>query len=191
MKICKECNIEKSFDNFYKEALSKDGYRAVCKVCRNIKIKESYVYSTYGVIDGKHQCTICTIILKVEEFPWRAKYLNSRRWICKSCTTIKRKQYGKRPYVWNKNKERYMMHQYGIDMKQYNIMFELQHGLCAICKMQETKLYNGQITLLAVDHDHKTNKVRGLLCHECNTGLGMFSDNIELLNNAILYLQNK
>jgi hypothetical protein len=40
-----------------------------------------------------------------------------------------------------------------------------------------------------VDHDHETNKIRGLLCSRCNTGLGLFFDNISNLENAILYLK--
>ena len=42
---------------------------------------------------------------------------------------------------------------------------------------------------LAVDHDHKTGKIRGLLCISCNVGLGHFQDDVELLRSAILYLQ--
>jgi hypothetical protein len=44
---------------------------------------------------------------------------------------------------------------------------------------------------LGVDHDHITGKVRGLLCNDCNLGIGHFKDNIEKLKLAIKYLEEK
>ena len=63
-------------------------------------------------------------------------------------------------------------------------MFDKQGGVCEICKQM---CPTGK--RLAVDHCHKTNNVRGLLCSECNTGLGKFRDNTELLLKAINYLE--
>ena len=63
-------------------------------------------------------------------------------------------------------------------------MLESQNGICAICGNLETI----QKSHLSVDHDHKTNKVRGLLCRECNRALGGFKDNRILLQSAINYL---
>ncbi len=48
---------------------------------------------------------------------------------------------------------------------------------------------NGKVSPLSVDHCHKTNVVRGLLCNECNSGLGKFKDNIDVMASAISYLQ--
>jgi hypothetical protein len=63
-------------------------------------------------------------------------------------------------------------------------MLQQQNGLCAICKKTET----GKTSNLCVDHCHKTGKVRGLLCNNCNKGLGLFKDNPEVLLNASAYL---
>lgn len=72
---------------------------------------------------------------------------------------------------------------YGITREQYDNLFEQQGGLCAICKQPETvKTGAGVIRRLAVDHDHDTGRVRGLLCYRCNTTLGQF----ELRAEAIL-----
>lgn len=70
---------------------------------------------------------------------------------------------------------------YGVTDTQYEAMFKEQGEVCAICK-KETK------DRLRVDHCHKTKAVRGLLCHNCNTGIGHFRDSVELLNTAIEYL---
>lgn len=67
-------------------------------------------------------------------------------------------------------------------------MFEAQNGLCAICGEPEIGSQNGVVMRLAIDHCKKTNKIRELLCANCNRGLGMFGENIEILASAIKYL---
>ena len=73
--------------------------------------------------------------------------------------------------------------QYGITLDDYLRMHEEQDGLCAICKCPEMHR-----TTLSVDHCHRTGEVRGLLCNLCNTGLGRFEDNPELVAEALSYL---
>lgn len=72
---------------------------------------------------------------------------------------------------------------YGISLEEYSKMLEKQSGVCAICGRKDK-------TTLCVDHDHKTGKVRGLLCHQCNLGIGNFDDNIPSLEKAIKYISN-
>lgn len=79
---------------------------------------------------------------------------------------------------------------YGITGEDYDRMFEAQEGRCAICRKEETRLFQGTPRHLSVDHCHKTNLVRGLLCFACNTGLGHFADDIHLLRRAIQYLRS-
>lgn len=64
-----------------------------------------------------------------------------------------------------------------------------QEGKCAICK-KELVLDGGKAGM-HTDHDHKTSKVRGLLCAKCNRGLGCFDDNPGFLTEAIKYLERK
>lgn len=74
--------------------------------------------------------------------------------------------------------------------EQYNEMIDKQNGKCGICFSEETRIgRGGELARLCIDHDHETGKIRELLCHGCNTGLGKFKDNIELMKNAILYLE--
>lgn len=61
---------------------------------------------------------------------------------------------------------------------------------CMICKKEETILRNGRPVKLSLDHCHNSSKFRGLLCNRCNRGIGMFEDNIEILQSAIDYLNN-
>lgn len=69
-------------------------------------------------------------------------------------------------------------------VENYNSLFNLQYGKCRICGTHQSELK----AALCVDHCHKTGKVRGLLCHECNTGIGKFKDDKDLLIRAIEYL---
>lgn len=73
---------------------------------------------------------------------------------------------------------------YGITQEDYNRMLAEQDGCCKICRSSDPV----GVKSFAVDHDHVTGKVRGLLCHRCNPGLGYFQDNPELLRKAIDYL---
>jgi len=75
---------------------------------------------------------------------------------------------------------------YGISPEEFDLMVQIQDGLCAICRRPERV---ERLTRLSVDHDHKTGKVRGLLCQPCNRALGHFQDSILVLENAIQYLK--
>jgi hypothetical protein len=82
-----------------------------------------------------------------------------------------------------------LKNRYGLTLAEYKIKLESQNGLCAICNKPETKKMKGKVQYLAVDHCHNTGLTRGLLCDSCNRTLGNMSDDISLLNNAILYLK--
>lgn len=73
---------------------------------------------------------------------------------------------------------------YGLTQQEFDNLLQVQKGVCLICGKTN---YNGWN--LSVDHCHDTGKVRGLLCNPCNTGLGGFMDNPNLLANAIRYLK--
>ena len=96
----------------------------------------------------------------------------------------------KKYYQKNKEKCRRNRHMYnlkinlGLTPDDYDKMYSQQGGYCAICGVHQLELKMA----LAVDHDHKTGKIRGLLCANCNRGLGGFRDCKEYLLKAIKYL---
>jgi hypothetical protein len=73
-------------------------------------------------------------------------------------------------------------------LKEYHRLLQAQEGLCAICRQLPTKRL-GERKRLAIDHDHKTGRVRGLLCDRCNGGLGSFDDDPEKMERAIQYVR--
>lgn len=76
--------------------------------------------------------------------------------------------------------EEHRRYTYGLSQEEYDAMVESQGGCCAIC--------NGRPKKLVIDHHHESGTVRGLLCSNCNTGIGMFKESTALLYNAVGYL---
>lgn len=101
--------------------------------------------------------------------------------ICKSCERSLKECNNKERTRRNK----YLIYTYGITLYDYEEMINFQEGKCLICNRIET---------LVVDHNHKLSKehpefVRGLLCNQCNVGLGYFKDDVKVMKRAIDYLK--
>jgi len=139
-KICVDCGVEKTLDNFAKAIRNKYGRRNYCKPCDHARKKE-----------------------------WRKNNLDKVR-----------KTYN----AWRgRNKEQRRLYERlrraGSSIDEYIEIVKLQAGLCAICGVEEE---------LVIDHDHVTNKLRGLLCRNCNSGIGLLKDSQIVLQKAIEYL---
>lgn len=87
-------------------------------------------------------------------------------------------------------KNKHLQRKYGITVEEFNEFVNFCDNKCAICNKEELSIHpqSKQLQPLSLDHDHKLGHIRGLLCTKCNQGLGYFKDNIELLQNAITYL---
>lgn len=110
----------------------------------------------------------------------------SKKWALENTEKVKEK--ARQWYLKNKlpsfdaRKNVLLIKRYGISLDTYNSLVVKQNSCCAIC---------GETRKLYVDHNHITNKVRGLLCRECNVGLGYFKDNKSILLEAVEYLLNR
>lgn len=131
---------------------------------------------------GLSYCPKCNKEKPLSEFNKDNKTAYKIAVYCRECNTEK----GKLRYknYRNNHKSSQLKSNFNITLEQYNEMLANQNGKCAICGGVE----NGN-RMMCVDHCHTTSKVRGLLCSKCNFGLGNFKDNIQLLKNAINYLQ--
>lgn len=119
-------------------------------------------------------CKVCNVEKDLDEFYFR-KDSSTYRKECKECTIHRHRE---------KNS--------GCGKETYEKTLESQDGKCAICNIdineyvnQKSKRYKG----FAADHCHDTGKFRGLLCTSCNTGIGLFKDNPDILMKAIKYLE--
>jgi hypothetical protein len=83
-------------------------------------------------------------------------------------------------------------HSTGITHAEFDRMLAEQHGVCAICGQTETISHTraGTIKALAVDHDHQTGRIRGLLCHRCNVAIGLLREDRDLFAAAVAYLDH-
>jgi hypothetical protein len=90
-----------------------------------------------------------------------------------------RKKNNERLRRWNRFKTS------GFTQEDYDSKLEEQDGKCAICGTTDS----GSMAFHA-DHDHKTGQKRGILCHKCNTGLGLLKDDVDILCSAINYLNH-
>ncbi len=132
------------------------------------------------------RCSNCNRLLPVSQFHWANKARTYRRLDCRDCCTEKRQTRMKDPIKLKKYRidHRYAVikHKYGITRLEVDALLASQRFQCAICQ-------NPIGLSSAFDHCHKSGKVRGILCRQCNSGLGMFRDDPIVLDSATRYLK--
>lgn len=130
--------------------------------------------------DQLKNCTFCGESRPLTDFSRQGKYRRSR---CKDCQMIENRSYRESvtPEQWERYRAQKVEESYGLTRDQHIDLMLKQDNRCGICG--ELMLRN------VVDHSHETGKVRGLLCHKCNTGLGKLGDNLDGLKKAIKYLE--
>lgn len=173
MKTCPRCGESGESVLFYKNKSTVDGYSHYCRKCVRACVKKSY---------GKHR----------ESARARAReYLKRPEVIAR--VKLRKRGPGHKEYIerWRKTERGSNLirasqykRNYGITLREYENKFISQNGACAICKKHNL---NGK--RLFVDHDHKTNQVRGLLCHLCNSALGQVKEDFHILNAMYDYLE--
>ena len=105
---------------------------------------------------------------------------------CKTCFKVR---YGNK--TPEEKRRSHIERYYGISWETYISLLDRQNGCCAICGVSIEALVSDKLKTAHVDHDHETDTIRGLLCHFCNSGLGYFRDDSELLTKAVYYLAKK
>ncbi len=125
--------------------------------------------------NGKKRCYTCLIEKGTREFYRDKRSPDGFSASCKAC---------KQPSVRNR-----WVRRYKITLEEYEALFVAQNGVCAICGLPECGRIHGHSLSLAVDHDHQTGKVRGLLCHQCNRAVGMLHNNPDFFESGARYLR--
>lgn len=125
-------------------------------------------------------CPKCKITKPFEEYHKNKRTKDGRKFTCKKCLND---AYLLSAISKQAARERHLKFKYGINQQQYDSLYEKQNGCCAICKTKEEK------NTLNVDHCHSTNRIRGLLCRRCNRTIGMMEDDVNIMSNAIKYLE--
>ncbi len=123
------------------------------------------------------KCPDCGEEKAPEQFPRNSKSKRGRHTYCKSCHNARNRETVKRLY--GNSRHYHLKQRFGVGEAEVAAMIETQGGLCVICQVGEAT---------QVDHDHSTGRVRGVLCLECNAGLGAFRDDPRLVWCAVDYL---
>lgn len=138
------------------------------------------------------KCSKCKLEKQLSEFHNNRAQKDGKDNNCQQCCRSryhrdKVKRLAKRKAYYEKNKEVISIknNRAGASLDKFNQLFLDQEGKCAICGLHQEQMPRR----IAVDHNHDTGEIRGLLCDTCNRGLGLLRDNIEVLENAIKYLK--
>lgn len=132
-------------------------------------------------------CSGCHTTKPLVEFARSTKKTgqHGRQAWCKACARAAQARYRTRQspgVLYRRNRNSNLKRAYGLTEAEYVAILAAQDGLCALCRRSCSRR-------LAVDHDHNTGRVRGLLCAKCNRGLGLFNDNPAVLRTAAIYLE--
>jgi Recombination endonuclease VII len=126
------------------------------------------------------RCRDCGERKPLDEFPRNKNSSDGRRTYCKPCHNARGRETLERLY--GNSRHYHLKRRYGISAKEFDELVATQGGGCAICGKEEPE---------HVDHDHLTGEVRGVLCFNCNGGLGQFRDSTDFLRSAATYLEQR
>jgi len=130
-------------------------------------------------------CGCCTEKKPLDAFAKNKAKKDGLQERCRDCCSRHHKSTRhKRPKPTKESNRKRLLASYGLTHDVFLLMLESQGNSCAICR---TKTWGRPSP--SIDHCHSTNVVRGLLCNDCNRGLGLFRDNPEALENAAKYIR--
>lgn len=147
----------------------------ICSVCKEEKPLSDFYPAPRYKFGVTARCRPCTM---EATNTWRAANAEKTR------ESAKRHYYKDHERSKELQRKRKMRSQYGLEPEEFDQMLVDQDGVCAVCGGVQS---NGR--RLAIDHNHETGEVRGLLCDSCNHGLGNFRDDPHLMKTAIKYLR--
>jgi len=187
-KLCSRCKENRPLVWFHKDKQRPDGYRVYCKIC--IAHDDAVLQANDLPPDKIKRCSQCKQFKSLAMFHRRIQAPDGHTPCCKNCTTkisLRRSNNQKKKCLEYERKSR-IQTRYSISQSAYDEMVSSQSNRCAICRDTEINKLHGKTIRLAIDHDHNTKMVRGLLCHKCNMLLGYARDDEDILLQAVSYL---
>lgn len=193
--VCPECGVRKRMRN----PRAKGGMQAKCRQCydppavRDERDKKRRQVEALKSRGDRPICPLCTVRQCAKDKAAVGGY----RPKCQRCGWSEAKRLAERVRRNAKNRadprrkvlrHRTQLREYGITPEQYAEMVAAAGGVCTICKRPESRKRNGRVTRLCVDHDHRTGRVRGVLCSRCNFVVGLTEYEPELLAGIAAYL---
>jgi hypothetical protein len=127
--------------------------------------------------ENRKRCPDCGAVKPLTDFPRNKNAKDGRHTYCKPCHNERGRETIERLY--GDSRHYHLKRRYGIGADEFDARVRTQGGVCVICGRENPE---------HVDHDHDTGVVRGILCFNCNGGLGQFGDDQDRLLNAVAYL---
>lgn len=207
-KLCSQCRIEKPIDDFCFKDRKTNRRNSICRECsaknyrlqrqlEGLPVKQSIIKIKKLRKQGLFCCPLCNETKKMEgNFYTNSSSNTGYASHCIPCQNILARELSQRPEQKNKlhkyyvkhkegQKNRALLKKYNINLQEYNLLLKQQNGVCAICNSVDKD------KSLAVDHNHKTGFVRGLLCGRCNPAVGFCKDSPELVMKLFEYLNKQ
>lgn len=131
------------------------------------------------------KCGLCKETKPFEAFHKNKTEKDGRGTRCSNCVKLHRKNNYSKYKAYKR--ATHLRSVYGLTVEKYEEMFSKQNGKCKICNGIST---DPRKNALCVDHNHTTGEIRGLLCDTCNRALGMLKDNVNIIKNAVSYLES-
>ena len=162
-KVCNKCGELKPLTDFYAMKEMRDGHRNDCIECNKAAKRERHAANAEA---------------------YREK---TRKWQAENPERVKeyQREYRKRPEVKRRARDAYYRKTYGKSADEVDEIVDLQRGRCLICKVE----LPARLGSRHLDHDHVTGEIRGVLCIDCNHGIGKLRDSPDLLLRAVVYLR--
>lgn len=173
-KKCKECEKDKPLSEFHKHKNSKDKLSYQCKECWNARCKEFRMKNP-----NKIKLTNKNAYYKKRE----ERIASQKEYSYKNKEKISQygKEYREKNPLYSRKQS---LKRFGLSLEDFYEMIKIQNNSCSICGNEFKKYSDAHL-----DHNHITNKHRGLLCSSCNTSIGLVKENTVTLNSMINYLE--
>lgn len=190
-KECSRCKQVKTQDEFYVDNTTKDGLGWQCKECNKESRRLEREQRAKEISEGRFifpkekKCSVCGMVKAGSAFYRSSSNVDGLQNRCMICDNAMSKKWHEDNIEKAKEytRKRHLKATYGI-MDDCAALLDQQKGGCAICgaELPAAGIFR------QVDHNHKTNKVRGVLCMDCNRGLGGFGDDPVLTARAVIFL---
>lgn len=141
---------------------------------------------------GHKTCTKCNTERGIDNFAFNKKFPDGLSYWCRTCNAETAKNWRINNPEKRKRgaKRKQLQKHYNLTIDKFEQMLKNQHYKCAVCLKEETaKSADGVIKQLSVDHCHKTNKIRGLLCDACNRAEGFLRSDVDLIRRLADYVE--
>ena len=189
-KVCLKCNERKDFHKFNKKSQFPDGYYSICRSCdcrKSVNRRTAHELQE-ELVNNKKTCCVCKEVKSRDDF-WNTKRTkDGKTYECKSCGGARRCKYeaDKKDKIQTTKRLSQIKTYYNSSEEVIVGMMNQQKGCCCVCGDTLQDPCSGKN--YAIDHNHNTGEIRGLLCLHCNSMLGQAKDSPSILLAGYNYL---